>query len=60
MSRPQKWRPRWPRSQEKAGGSERLHLIKHTGNPGVHLNSPFNFHSRDEPMKYTRDNNMKL
>ncbi|PZN76685.1 MAG: hypothetical protein DM484_16085 [Candidatus Methylumidiphilus alinenensis] len=23
-SRPLKWRPRWPRSQEKAGGSERL------------------------------------
>ncbi len=26
MSRPLKWRPRWPRSQEKAGGSERLPL----------------------------------
>ena len=25
-SRPLKWRPRWPRSQEKAGGSERLRL----------------------------------
>ncbi len=25
-SRPLKWRPRWPRSQEKAGGSERLPL----------------------------------
>ena len=26
VSRPLKWRPRWPRSQEKAGGSERLPL----------------------------------
>ncbi len=28
-SRPLKWRPRWPRSQEKAGGSERLQFSDH-------------------------------
>ncbi|PZN72576.1 MAG: hypothetical protein DM484_24270 [Candidatus Methylumidiphilus alinenensis] len=27
-SRPLKWRPRWPRCREKAGGGERLHLIR--------------------------------
>ena len=28
MSRPLKLRPRWPRSQEKAGGSERLQTLQ--------------------------------
>ena len=27
-SRPLKWRPRWPRSQQKAGGSERLRELR--------------------------------